>query len=104
MAIASSFTRSILRSSPLRNAAAKLATEAKAARSPFSPFRLRSQKPLGNRIFRSPVEMSFCVESLMPFHTATASALLTSMLSVSRVGCGWLPEVLTFEGKLIDHV
>ncbi|KAF9598114.1 hypothetical protein IFM89_025350 [Coptis chinensis] len=43
---------------------------------------------------RSPVELSCAVETLLPFHTtiATASALLTSMLTVSRPGLGWLPE------------
>ncbi|KAH7568874.1 hypothetical protein JRO89_XS06G0065600 [Xanthoceras sorbifolium] len=57
-----------------------------------SPFRVSKQNPLSQRIFRSPVEMSCCVETLMPFHTATASALLTSMLSVSRCSYGWTPE------------
>lgn len=41
---------------------------------------------------RSPVELSCCVETLLPYHTATASALLTSMLSVSQRSYGWTPE------------
>ncbi|OAY24850.1 protein NUCLEAR FUSION DEFECTIVE 6, mitochondrial isoform X2 [Manihot esculenta] len=58
----------------------------------FSPFRISKQSPLSHRIFRSPVEMSCCVETMLPYHTATASALLTSMLSVSRCSYGWTPE------------
>ncbi|XP_003633236.1 protein NUCLEAR FUSION DEFECTIVE 6, mitochondrial isoform X2 [Vitis vinifera] len=80
--------RSIFRSTSVRNAAARVASEAKAAR---SPLRISSNKPLSNRIFRCPVELS-CVETMVPFHTATASALMTSMLSISRRGYGWLPE------------
>ena len=46
---------------------------------------------------RSPVEMScMSVESLFPFHTATASALLTSMLSAAPRTCGW-----TLEGIIV---
>ncbi|XP_044512373.1 protein NUCLEAR FUSION DEFECTIVE 6, mitochondrial-like isoform X2 [Mangifera indica] len=62
------------------------------ARPSTSPFRVSKQSPLSHRIFRSPVEMSCCVETMLPFHTATASALLTSMLSVSRQSYGWTPE------------
>lgn len=44
---------------------------------------------------RSPVEMScMSVESMFPFHTATASALLTSMLSAAPRTCGWTLEDL----------
>ena len=38
------------------------------------------------------VEMSACLGSLQPFHTVTASALMTSMLTLSQNGYGWLPE------------
>ncbi|KAF9594187.1 hypothetical protein IFM89_028844, partial [Coptis chinensis] len=77
-------TRSFLRSTTFR-------TASKSAR---CPFQLPEQNPLASRIFRSPVELSCVVETLLPFHTtiANASALLTSMLSVSRPGLGWLPE------------
>eukprot|EP00262_Sarcandra_glabra_P009762 TRINITY_DN2432_c0_g1_i3.p3 TRINITY_DN2432_c0_g1~~TRINITY_DN2432_c0_g1_i3.p3 ORF type:complete len:126 (-),score=1.35 TRINITY_DN2432_c0_g1_i3:749-1126(-) len=92
MATVAACARSAFRSSSLRSAARKLAAEAKAAP---SPFRIAKQKPLSHRIFRSPVEMSCCVESLMPLHGATASSLLVSMLSVSRRGHGWLCQVLT---------
>ncbi|KAI3962063.1 hypothetical protein MKW92_034086 [Papaver armeniacum] len=88
MAIASSFARSVLRSNTFRSSAAKFASEAKSTR---SAFRFPKQKSLNSPIFRSPVEMSCCVESLMPYHTATASALFTSMLSVSH-RYGWLSE------------
>ncbi|XP_075478131.1 protein NUCLEAR FUSION DEFECTIVE 6, mitochondrial-like isoform X2 [Primulina tabacum] len=60
-----------------------------------SQFRVSSssQKPLSARIFRSPVEMS-CVSvvSMLPYHTATASAVLTSMLSVSPRSLAWTLE------------
>ncbi|CAL5409884.1 unnamed protein product [Camellia sinensis] len=89
----SAAARSVFRStSATRNAVARLAGGAKpkAAR---SPFRIPTQKPLSSRIFRSPVEMRFvCVDSLLPFHTATASALLTSMLSATPRCYGWTPE------------
>ncbi|XP_077212473.1 protein NUCLEAR FUSION DEFECTIVE 6, mitochondrial-like isoform X3 [Tasmannia lanceolata] len=81
--------RSVFRSASLRNAAARLTTQSKSA---CSPIRFPKQKPSSPRIFRSPVEMSFCVESLLPAHSATASALLISMLSASHCGYGWLSE------------
>ncbi|RDX75030.1 Protein NUCLEAR FUSION DEFECTIVE 6, chloroplastic/mitochondrial [Mucuna pruriens] len=86
---AGSAVRSIFRSCSARRAASSLGSEAKAAR---SPFRIASKKPLSQSTLRCPVQLSFCVESMLPYHTATASALMTSMLSVSRHSCGWLPE------------
>ncbi|XP_058217204.1 protein NUCLEAR FUSION DEFECTIVE 6, mitochondrial-like isoform X2 [Rhododendron vialii] len=82
--------RCVFRSNAVRNVAARVASEAKAARS--SPFRVSSRSPLSHRIFRCPAEMSVFAGSMQPFHTATASALMTSMLSISRCGYGWLPE------------
>ncbi|XP_073307502.1 protein NUCLEAR FUSION DEFECTIVE 6, mitochondrial-like isoform X2 [Primulina huaijiensis] len=89
IAAASTAARSIFRSSSLRNATSRLASQAKSARSPFG---LPSRTPIAHRIFRSPAEMSACLESMQPYHTATASALMTSMLTASRFGCSWLPE------------
>jgi len=43
-------------------------------------------------VIRSPVELSFCVESMLPYHTVTASALMTSMLSLSSGNYAWLSE------------
>ncbi|CAA0817871.1 Unknown protein [Striga hermonthica] len=88
--------RSILRSASTsaRGAAARISAGAKPRASP-SPFRVPTQKPLSARIFRSPVEMSSVnVASLLPYHTATASAVLTSMLSVAPRGYGWTLEVI----------
>ncbi|MFS8004365.1 hypothetical protein Hanom_Chr13g01224901 [Helianthus anomalus] len=89
MATAAAAARSVFRSSSVRSAAARASSQAKAAR---SPFRIGTHNSLPNRIFRCPVEMSACLESLQPFHTATASALMTSMLTLSQRGYGWLPE------------
>ncbi|TYI04628.1 hypothetical protein ES332_A10G032900v1 [Gossypium tomentosum] len=89
-----SAARSVLRSAATRaTAAARLAGETKSMPRPAcSPFRISKQNPFPARIFRSPVEMSCCVETLLPYHTATASALLTSMLSVSRRRSNWTAE------------
>ncbi|GMI93447.1 hypothetical protein like AT1G28395 [Hibiscus trionum] len=86
--------RSVIRSAATRvTAATRLAGATKPMPRPAcSPFRISKQNPLPARIFRSPVEMSCCVETLLPYHTATASALLTSMLSVSRRRSGWTAE------------
>ncbi|WOL12505.1 protein NUCLEAR FUSION DEFECTIVE 6, chloroplastic/mitochondrial-like [Canna indica] len=51
----------------------------------------RRKLPLG--IARSPVELGG-PQSLMPFHSATSTALLTSMLSTRPGGWSWLSEGL----------
>ncbi|XP_076951491.1 protein NUCLEAR FUSION DEFECTIVE 6, mitochondrial-like isoform X1 [Bidens hawaiensis] len=89
--------RSVFRNATaVRSAASRISGGAKpnVTSSARSAFRTPSQKPLSHRIFRSPVEMScVSVESMLPFHSATASALLTSMLSAPRT-CGWTLEDL----------
>ncbi|PHT35877.1 hypothetical protein CQW23_23577 [Capsicum baccatum] len=86
--------RSLLRSATTssRTAAIRLSGSSMPKASP-SPFRMPSQKPLTARIFRSPVEMSCVrVETMFPHHTATASALLNSMLSATPRSYGWSLE------------
>ncbi|CAI9107130.1 OLC1v1006421C1 [Oldenlandia corymbosa var. corymbosa] len=88
--------RSMMRSATAsaRSASSKAFAGAKPKAAP-SPFRTPVQNPLTARIFRSPVELSsVSVNSMFPYHTATASALLTSMLSDSARTYGW-----TLEGK-----
>nr|GEW29771.1 protein nuclear fusion defective 6, chloroplastic/mitochondrial-like isoform X1 [Tanacetum cinerariifolium] len=89
--------RSVFRSAAAFRTAASRTTSAaakpNATSSARSAFRFPSQKPMSHRIFRSPVELSaVSVESMLPFHTATASALLTSMLSSAPRTCGWIIE------------
>ncbi|PON37882.1 Protein NUCLEAR FUSION DEFECTIVE 6/mitochondrial [Parasponia andersonii] len=89
--------RSVLRSAAATASRASVGSRlaggarAKAAPSPFC-IPKQNQNCLSRRTFRSTVEMSRCVETLLPYHTATASALLTSMISVSRCTDGWTPE------------
>ncbi|KAH6775254.1 hypothetical protein C2S52_012815 [Perilla frutescens var. hirtella] len=86
--------RSALRSATTsaRSATARISAGVKTRAAP-SPFRVSSQNPLSARIFRSPVELSsVSLVSMLPYHTATASAVLTSMLSVAPRGHGWSIE------------
>ncbi|KAL7608587.1 hypothetical protein Lser_V15G11021 [Lactuca serriola] len=80
--------RLFIRSTSARNAAAsRFSSGAKT-----SPFRIQTTKPLSHRIFSCPAELSVCLETVQPFHGVTASALMTSMLTLSRRTCGWIPE------------
>ncbi|KAL7142655.1 hypothetical protein ABFS83_08G138400 [Erythranthe nasuta] len=86
--------RSVLRSATTsaRSAAPRISAGVKPRAAP-SPFRIPSQNSQSARIFRSPVELSsVSVVSMLPYHTATASALLTSMLSVAPRGQAWSIE------------
>ncbi|KMZ65079.1 hypothetical protein ZOSMA_33G01120 [Zostera marina] len=71
--------RSILRaSSSFRTVTSKIARPTRSA------THLPKQSPTAARFFRSPVEMSCCVESMLPMYNATVSARLTSMLLATR--------------------
>ncbi|CAA3000218.1 protein NUCLEAR FUSION DEFECTIVE 6, chloroplastic/mitochondrial-like isoform X3 [Olea europaea var. sylvestris] len=88
--------RSCLRSATTsaRSAASRFSAGAK-PKAASSPFRTSSQSPITARIFRSPVELrSVSAVSMLPYHTATASALLTSMLSVAPRCHAWTLEGL----------
>ncbi|XP_020105376.1 protein NUCLEAR FUSION DEFECTIVE 6, chloroplastic/mitochondrial-like [Ananas comosus] len=58
---------------------------------PTSTFARSSRRRLPLTISRLPVELG-CAQSLMPLHSITASALLTSMLSMKPGGWAWLSE------------
>ncbi|KAL3851346.1 hypothetical protein ACJIZ3_013228 [Penstemon smallii] len=82
--------RSVLRSA--RGATARVSTGMKPGAAPSS-FRISSEKPISARIFRSPVGLrSVSVVSMLPYHTATASALLNSMISVATRSHAWTIE------------
>ncbi|EER99988.1 hypothetical protein SORBI_3003G002800 [Sorghum bicolor] len=86
--MAAAAARSLLRSSAslLRTAPATARSSATTRPS------LRRALAAPPRLLRSPVESSFCVESLLPLHTATAGARMTSMLAAPGRGLGWLTQ------------
>ncbi|KAM0938621.1 hypothetical protein DsansV1_C23g0180161 [Dioscorea sansibarensis] len=91
---AAATARSVFRSSYIRSMTTRLSAETRASHPPLripKPRRSAAPPPLP-RILRSPVEMSFCVESLLPMHSVTAAALMNSMLSIPGNGYGWLLE------------
>ncbi|XP_043716844.1 protein NUCLEAR FUSION DEFECTIVE 6, mitochondrial-like isoform X1 [Telopea speciosissima] len=59
----------------------------------FTPARPTSRVSRHKLSFfsRMPMELG-CAQSLMPLHSVTASALLTSMLSLKGGNWGWLSE------------
>ncbi|CAH8262881.1 unnamed protein product [Arabidopsis lyrata] len=84
--------RSMLRAASSRSAAASTGRFASQAKSAPPLFRATARRSPLLSPLRNPVELSFCVESLLPYHTATASALMTSMLSISGQSFGWLSD------------
>ncbi|CAA7402239.1 unnamed protein product [Spirodela intermedia] len=77
-------------SSPARLLAGGIRSPAPSS-APASCARSFSRRRLAPSFCRAPVELG-CVQSLMPLHSVTASALLTSMLSGENGKWAWLSE------------
>ncbi|TVU23073.1 hypothetical protein EJB05_32808 [Eragrostis curvula] len=86
--MAAAAARSLLRSSGSLLRAAPARSASSSATRPS----LRRALAAPPRLLRSPFESSFCVESLLPLHSATAAARMKSMLAVPGRGLGWLTE------------
>ncbi|XP_020597043.1 protein NUCLEAR FUSION DEFECTIVE 6, chloroplastic/mitochondrial-like isoform X2 [Phalaenopsis equestris] len=90
--MAASAFRSLLRTSSVRIAAREARVASLETMGSRPLLCLHKLRPASRRIPRSPAVLSCCVESFLPMHNATATALMTSMLSVSMKGYGWLSE------------
>ncbi|KAF3328809.1 Protein NUCLEAR FUSION DEFECTIVE 6 [Carex littledalei] len=87
MAAAAS-VRSVIRPAAILRRAVAVA-ETRSASSPRVPT-LRPS--ITRRFLRCPTQASFCLESMLPLHSTNANALMTSMLSISKFGFGFLSE------------
>ncbi|KAG0461020.1 hypothetical protein HPP92_021005 [Vanilla planifolia] len=94
--MASFATRSFLRSPSVRCAAqvARVSSSKATAYCALGTSRCipKSSSASFRILRRAPAVLSCCVESLLPFHSAKAEAVMTSMLSVSMRGYGRLSE------------
>ncbi|KAH7658713.1 hypothetical protein IHE45_17G107900 [Dioscorea alata] len=83
--------RALLRVSPSSSLFSNRCLNATSPSSSVPIFARISRRRLPLNIARLPVELA-CAQSLMPYHSATASALLNSMLSSKSGNWGWLSE------------
>ncbi|XP_039143600.1 protein NUCLEAR FUSION DEFECTIVE 6, mitochondrial-like [Dioscorea cayenensis subsp. rotundata] len=83
--------RALLRVSPSSSVFSNRCLNATSPSSSVPIFARISRRRLPLNIARLPVELA-CAQSLMPYHSATASALLNSMLSSKSGNWGWLSE------------